>query len=819
MQMRWLSLAKERLKNRPDSEHEQTLFRILIAISVCIYFYVSGPQIALYIGLSYLPISVAILIWIICKPAVNRARRLIGIAGDIGMVSLGVVLANGEAAVIFAAIYLWIITGNGFRFGIRYLYFAMALSLIAFLLIMIFSPYWHHHIPLMIGQVILIAVIPLFMASLIRKLHRAIEAAEAANRIKSQFIANMSHELRTPLNGIIGMNDLSLSTGLSKEQQRFAYVIRESAYHLLGLIERILGMAKIDAGKLELVSEPFDLHQLLYGVVALFEGKAREKSISVDLQFDPEIPFRLIGDPKHIKQILINIVGNAVKFTEQGGVRVQVEAVEVSELQVWLRFTVTDSGIGMSESEQQTIFERFTQADATITRRFGGTGLGTTIAKELTELMGGSIHVESREGQGSKFTVLLPLKRQQEAAGPRDLSNVSVLLLGPQSDTSHTEQLLARWCVQVTRIKDEQLLLSSLMDAWSMGQPYDVAVIDRNVLKCKPELLARAVRDKSDLAGLDMILIDHKQERSGDPLLIAAGYASILHMPVQGTLLFNALHAASVVHHAADVISIADILQKKQATKQLNILLAEDNPVNQEVIGEILERAGYNPHIVSDGEQALDALAGDETFDLVLLDMNMPKVSGLEVLQQFRFMDTSATTPVLMLSADALPETIRACMAAGANDYLVKPVQMRELLDKVMQHASQKGEAGSDGDALPDRDGNSDLDESIVGELFDLINEPDKRRHLVAAFKTSAAEHLDAMDKLAKHTDRPGFLNRVHSLKGSAGTLGVQCIVSLCQEIEQHHTIDTRDMKTYAERLRDAYEVGCTALNRYINDL
>ncbi len=811
-------MAKERLTNRPDSEHEQALFRIVIAGAIGVYFYFIGPELAFYISLFYLPAALGMLLWIIFSPGVNRLRRLLGITADIGMVSLGVILARDEAGVVFVAIYLWIITGNGFRFGIRYLLYATLLSLAAFILIMINSPYWHQHVPLVTGQLIIIAVVPLFMASLIRKLHDAIRAAETANRAKSRFIANISHELRTPLNGIIGMNNLSLSTKLNKEQKRFAYVIEESAYHLLRLIERLLDMSKIEAGKLELVHEPFDLHQLLHGVVVLFKAQARDKGIIVELKFNPEIPFILLGDPKCTKQILLNIVGNAVKFTEHGSVMVNVDPVAIGEHQVRLKFTVIDTGIGMPEEVKEQVFERFAQADSGITRRFGGTGLGTTIARNLAEIMGGSISLESREGEGSIFTIELPFDRPAEQTAPKDLSMVRALLLAKEAEVELIGGALERWGADYTLVEDEKLLLSSLVDAWSMGQPYDAVIFDKSVLHCKPELLARAVRDKPDLSELNMILLEPEDDRALDAAMAASGYFSILHLPLQESLLFNAMHAASVVHHSADVISIADILKQKHVVKPLRIHLAEDNPVNQEVIEEVLKKAGHTVHIVEDGEQALDALSGDMAFDLILLDMNMPRVSGLEVLKHFRFMDTTASTPVLMLSADALPETIRECMEAGANEYITKPVHMDTLLEKVAEFAGSRDDRNAEPARL-EPTGESDrlLNEDVLDELFGLISSPQKRSHLLHAFETNGESHLTQMQMYAQQGEAIHFLEKVHALKGSAATLGVQCVVARCVKIERDHgRLDSANMLLNTQQLRASLEQGCSALRAYL---
>ncbi|MFQ5519233.1 MAG: response regulator, partial [Mariprofundus sp.] len=416
------------------------------------------------------------------------------------------------------------------------------------------------------------------------------------------------------------------------------------------------------------------------------------------------------------------------------------------------------------------------------------------------------------------FTIELPFERPIQTAEPQDLSQVHLLLLGDQPDENATEQLLERWGTQVSCITDEKLLLSSLLDAWSMGQPYDVVMIDKAALQCKPERLARAVRDTPDLVGLDMILIDPGEDKTYDPALVASGYSSVLHLPLQQSLLFNVLHAASVAHHSADVISSADMLQKKELLKPVNILLAEDNLVNQEVISEILKKAGHHVHLVEDGEQALGALTSDADFDLVLLDLNMPKVSGLDVLKQFRFMDTSAKTPVLMLSADALPETIRACMEAGASDYLTKPVQISSLLEKVAEFSDiGEPQEASRNTSESETEYDTELDHVVLDELFGLILSTEKRKQFLHSFVSSGEQHLDALDDCARRGDKAQFFDRLHNLKGSAAVLGVQCLAHLCAKIEgQRQSLDAVSMTAYVKELRNSFHMGHTALHAYL---
>jgi len=348
-----------------------------------------------------------------------------------------------------------------------------------------------------------------------------------------------------------------------------------------------------------------------------------------------------------------------------------------------------------------------------------------------------------------------------------------------------------------------------------------VLMVHRNALHCKPERIASAVRDKQDLASMKMILIEPENEPNHDPTILASGYATVLHRPLQASLLFNALHSADVAHHSADVVSIADIAQRKQTSKPLHILLVEDNAVNQEVIQAVLNKTGHKVRIAEDGEQALDTLAGDATFDLVLLDMNMPGISGLEVLKQFRFMDTSGSTPVLMLSADAMPGTISECMQAGANDYITKPVQMTVLLEKIAEFTEQHDDPDR-GIIYPEEDPGTDalLNEAVLDELFSLIVSPQKQQHLLQSFESSGEENLVHLDTYARQGQTNLFLERVHGFKGSAAVLGIQIIAALCVEIEENREmLESITMLRYTKRLRAAFQEGLSALQDYLQSL
>lgn len=724
---------------------------------------------------------------------------------------------GGQSLAGIYGIYIWISVGYGLRYGLPWLYANLVTSVVGFSIGGYFSPFWSQFPGLFGGLIFGLIIVPVYTGFLIKRLNQTTAERESAFRAKSQFIARMSHELRTPLHGIISTADLMHREPLSSSMREKMRMISVSSTTLLDLINKVLDISKFESGKVDLITQPMDLHAVISDASTIVSPKATEKGLQVYTYIDPEIENVLIGSPQQLGEVLVNLSGNAAKFTEAGYISLRALFLEETLETVSVRFEVIDTGPGIPEEEVEHIFESFAQVDDSITRKHGGTGLGTAIAREIVHLMGGDISVVSTLGIGTQFSFEITLDKHKERDNIRDIYPIDAVVLGVDKPLDETLQVcLSKLGANVSRYINLRAFEDELEENNTTPLPEIIFVDVQNY----SQNLGAVTYQIAQLLGSDktipLVAIAEESHRSA---CVDAGFSMFINNIENQKLLERTLSVARAYKQ-----DYSDGEALRSEVTGLKILLADDNSTNQRIAQLTLEEAGHFCVVTNNGREFLEKLEGEE-FDLGILDMHMPIMDGIEVAKIFQFSYFDRDMPLMMMTADNRIEARAAAEGAGIARFLTKPLKPAGLL-KAISEVTKDGDlkhVEHAGDQILNMVEQDDVDEVVareaIEELLDFMD-IEEARGFFGEFFEDSEKQIQALEGNLEEKGINFIKHEMHSLSGASATIGATNLSQVARAIE---IMNGEEIISQSETLRAGLNrafLECKEylLNEYLDD-